>query len=92
MLCFLMIRVSGQSKSRPVEAAGAEASGPRTTPKLRTAVTKSTRASENAQKTSFSEYFLKFRCRKMARRRSAKSTFASQTVEKQTVPEHFLKF
>ena len=42
MLPFSMIRVSGPSKSRPVKATGAEASGPRTTPKLRAAVAKTT--------------------------------------------------
>ena len=46
-----MIRVSGQSKSRPVKAAGAESCGQRRKQKLHAAVTKSTFGSENAKKT-----------------------------------------
>ena len=42
MLCFSMIRVSGQSKSRPVKAAGAESGGQRINQKLHAAVVKST--------------------------------------------------
>ena len=42
MLCFSMIRVSGQSKSRPVKAAGAEVAVPQTDEKLHAAVTRST--------------------------------------------------
>ena len=42
MLCFSMICASGQSKSRPAKAAGAEVSGPRRNEKLHTAVEKST--------------------------------------------------
>ena len=40
MLCFF--RVSGQSKSRPVKAAGEEASGQRGNQKLHATVAKST--------------------------------------------------
>ena len=40
MLCFF-IRVSGQSKDRPVKAAGAESCGQRTNQKLHSAVAKS---------------------------------------------------
>ena len=39
---FSMIRVSGQSKSRPVKAAGAEVGGERRHQKLHAAVAKST--------------------------------------------------
>ena len=39
---FSMIRVSGQSKSRPVKAAGAESGGQRINQKLHAAVAKST--------------------------------------------------
>ena len=39
---FSMIRVSGQSKSRPVKAAGAESGGQRLNQKLHAAVAKST--------------------------------------------------
>ena len=54
---FSMIRVSGQSKSRPVKAAGAEVSD---VEKLHAAVAKSTLSSQNAKKLRFSEHFLKF--------------------------------
>ena len=49
-----MIRVSGQSKSRPVKAAGAESCCQRRTQKLHAAVAKSTFASQNAQNTTIS--------------------------------------
>ena len=62
-----MIRVSGQSKSRPVKAAGAEVGAQRRNQKLHAAVAKSTFASQNVQNTSASDHFLKFRCRKIAR-------------------------
>ena len=39
---FSMIRLSGQSKSRPVKAAGAESGGQRINQKLHAAVVKST--------------------------------------------------
>ena len=39
---FSMIRMSGQSKSRPVKAAGAESGGQRINQKLHAAVVKST--------------------------------------------------
>ena len=55
-----MIRVSGQSKSRPVKAAGAEVAVPQTDEKLHAAVARSTCASQNAQNTSWLEHFLKF--------------------------------
>ena len=55
-----MIRVSGQSKSRPVKAAGAEAGAQRRYQKLHAAVAKSTFGSEHVQNTSVSDHFLKF--------------------------------
>ena len=64
---FSMIRVSGQSKSRPVKAAGAESCGPRRKQKLHAAVAKSTFGSENVQNMTCSEHFCKFRCQKNAR-------------------------
>ena len=64
---FSMIRVSGQSKSRPVKAAGAEVGAERINQKLHAAVAKSTFWSENAEKLTVSEHFLKFWCRKIAR-------------------------
>ena len=63
-----MIRVSGQSKSRPVKAAGAEVGAPRRNQKLRAAVAKSTFESQNAQNMTGLEHFCLFRCRKIARR------------------------
>ena len=59
---FSMIRGSGQSKSRPVKAAGAEVSVLERKQKLHAAVAKSTFASENLKKLTVSEHFLKFRC------------------------------
>ena len=46
-----MIRVSGQSKSRPVKAAGAEVGVQQRKQKLHAAVAKSTFGSENVKKT-----------------------------------------
>ena len=63
-----MIRVSGQSKSRPVKAAGAEVGAQRRNQKLHAAVAKSTFASQNVQNTSGPKHFLLFSCRKNARR------------------------
>ena len=65
---FHMIRVSGQSKSRPVKAAGAEVGAERRHQKLHAAVAKSRFWSENAKKLTVSEHFLKFRCRIIVRR------------------------
>ena len=65
---FPMIRVSGESKSRLVKAAGAESCGERRKQKLHAAVARSTFWSENVQNTTFSEHFLKLRCWKIARR------------------------
>ena len=65
---FSMIRASGQSKSRPVKAAGAEVGVLRRNQKLHAAVAKRAFWSQNVQNTSGSEHFLKFRCRKIARR------------------------
>ena len=63
-----MIRASGQSKSRSVKAAGAEVGAPRRHQKLHAAVTKRPCGSENVQNTSCSKRFLRFCCRKIARR------------------------
>ena len=52
---FSMIRVSGQSKSRPVKAAGAESCCQRRNQKLHAAVAKNTFASQNAQNTTISD-------------------------------------
>ena len=67
-----MIRVSGQSKSRPFKAAGAESCGQRRNQKLHAPVAKSAFGSENVQNMTCSERFSKFRCRKNARRSGEK--------------------
>ena len=60
--------MSGQSKSRPVKAAGAEVGAQRRNQKLHAAVAKRTFGSENVQKTSGPKHFSQLRCRKIARR------------------------
>ena len=52
-----MIRVSGQSKSRPVKAAGAEVAAQRRHQKLHAAVAKSIFWSENAKELTVSDHF-----------------------------------
>ena len=69
---FSMIRVSGQSKSRPVKAAGAEVGAERRHQKLHAAAAKRTLGSESVQNTSFSEHFLKFCCRSCGETRIGK--------------------
>ena len=59
---FSMIRVSGESKSRLVKAAGAESCGQRRNQKLHAAVARSAFSSENVQNMSGSDHFLKLRC------------------------------
>ena len=59
---FPMIRVSGESKSRLVKAAGAESCGQRRNQKLHAAVARSTFSSQNAKKLRVSDHFLKLRC------------------------------
>ena len=73
-----MIRVSGQSKSRRVKAAGAEVGAERRHQKLHAAVAKTTFGSEHARKLTVSEHFLKFRCRKMVRRCGEKRIWKSK--------------
>ena len=70
-----MIRVSGQSKSRPGKAAGAEVGAERRNQKLHAAVAKSTFGSENVQNMTGSAHFLKFRCRKIAHHCGEKHIF-----------------
>ena len=67
-----MIRVSGQSKSRLVKAAGAEVAVERRNENLHAAVARSAFSSQNVQNTSAPEHFLKFGCRKIARGCGAK--------------------
>ena len=73
-----MIRVSGESKSRLVKAAGAESCGQRRHQKLHAAVARSTFSSENVQNTSAPDHFLQFRCRKIARCCGEKRVFKSK--------------
>ena len=60
MCAFSMIRASGQSKSRPVKAAGAEVGAERRHQKLHAAVAKRKFGSENVKKLKVSDHFLKF--------------------------------
>ena len=53
-----MIRVSGQSKSRLVKAAGAEVAAQRRNQKLHAAVAKRAFGSENVKNTSAPKHFL----------------------------------
>ena len=69
-----MVRVSGESKSRLVKAAGAESCGQRRNEKLHAAVARSTFVSENVQNTAAPDHFSKFRCRKL-HTAVARSTF-----------------
>ena len=78
MLCFSMIRAPGQSKSRPVKAAGAESGGQWINQKLHAAVAKSTFGSENVKKKLTPEHFFNFRCRKIARRCREKHIWKSK--------------
>ena len=52
-----MIRVSGESKSRLVKAAGAESCGQRRNQKSHAVVARSTFSSQNAKKLTFSDHF-----------------------------------
>ena len=64
--------MSAGSKSRLAKAAGAEAAAQGRQEKWHAAVARSTFASQNAKKTDIPEHFWKFRCPKIARRRSEK--------------------
>ena len=76
-----MIRVSGESKSRLVKAAGAESCGQRRNQKLHAAVARSTFWSEHAKKLRGSEHFLTLRCWKMARRCGEKHILKSKCTK-----------
>ena len=86
-----MIRVSGQSKSRPVKAAGAEVAAQRRNQKLHAAVAKSTFGSENAKNCSPRSTFGSSDVEKL-HADVAKSTFGSENVQNMTCLDHFLKF
>ena len=63
---FSMIRVSGESKSRLVKAAGAEVCRQRRNQKLHAVVARSTFPSQNVQNTCVLPHFLTFRCREIS--------------------------
>ena len=73
-----MIRVSGESKSRLVKAAGAESCGQRRNEKLHAAVARSAFSSENVQNMSAPDHFLKLRC-----------PFSSENVQNMSVRTTF---
>ena len=76
MLCFFNdSSVGSVHKYRLVQAAGSESCGPRRNQKLHAAVARSAFSSENVQNTSAPDRFLKFRCRKLARRCGEKNSW-----------------
>ena len=79
---FPMIRVSGESKSRLVKAAGAESCGQRRNQKLHAAVAK-TRQLRTA-----------FCSSDVAKLHAAvaRSAFSSENVQNTSAPDHFLQF
>ena len=81
MLCFSMFCVSAGSKSNLAKAAGAEVALQRTQEKLHAAVARSAFSSQNAQKLTGSDHFLKLRCGKIARRCSEKRIFKSKCTK-----------
>ena len=76
-----MDRGSWCSKSRLAKAAGAEVAVQRTGEKWHAAVARSTFASQNAQNTTISDLFWKFRCSKMARGYGAKHICKSKCAK-----------
>ena len=78
---FPRICVSGGSKSRLAEAAGAEVAVQRRNEKLHAAVARSTFSTQNAKQLTCSDHFLKVGCRKIARRCGAKNVFKSKCAK-----------
>ena len=83
---FPMICGPSGSKSRLAKAAGADPAGQMRDEKLHALVARSTLArstfpSQNLQNTSASDHFLKFRCRKSARRCGAKHMSKSKVLK-----------
>ena len=76
-----MLRGSGCSKSKLAKAAGAEVAVRQKHEKWHAAVARSAFSSQNAQNTTFSEQFLKFRSAKMARRCGAKNICKSKCAK-----------
>ena len=85
-----MICGSGESKSRPAKAAGAEPAGQMRDEKLHAVVAGSTFPSQNVQNTPCSDHFWKLRCWKSARRCGAKHISKSKCT-KHTMLGHFWK-
>ena len=87
-----MIRVSDQSKSRPVKAAGAESCGQRRNQKLHAAVKRSTFGSENAKNTgglgALFEVLMSKNCTPLWR----EAHLEVKMLKTLGVWEHFLKF
>ena len=79
-----MIFGSAGSKSRLAKAAGAEPPGQMSNENLHTAVAQSAFPSQNAEKMTVSDRFLKLGCQ-------TPTTFPSQNAEKVTVSDQFLK-
>ena len=88
---FPMICGSGGSKTRLAKAAGAEPAGQIRDEKLHAVVARNTFASAKAKKTSRSDHFWKFRCRKSARRCAAKHMSKSKCT-KHTTSGGFVTF
>ena len=80
-LCFFRDSCVGSVENRPVKAAGAEVGAQQRNQKLHAAVAKRTFGSENAKKVTVSEHFLKFRCRKIARRCGEKHIQKSKCIK-----------
>ena len=76
-----MICGSGGSKSRLAKAAGAEPAGQMRDEELHAVVAQSTFPSQNVQNTPWSDHFLKFRCRKSARRCGVKHISKSKCLK-----------
>ena len=68
-------------KSRLAKAAGAETSGEMRNEKLHAVGARSTFPSQNAQNTTCSDHFWKFRCRESARRCGAKHISKSKCAK-----------
>ena len=81
MRCFSNDLCSPGSKSRLAKAAGAQVAVQRRNEKLRAAVARSTFASKNAKKLTFSDRFLKLGCGKLARRFSEKHVCKSKCTK-----------
>jgi len=84
-----MIRVSGQSTSRPVKAAGAEEGAQQRNQKLHAAMAKNAFWSQTVQNTSAPKHFLYLRYRKIARRCNGKHISKSKCTKHHMLGAHF---